>query len=451
MRSKKGQLSPYSMQGDQRNKIVFSNTNYDGFYDSKRKNNYEVKESINRSNHNSQKEIVTVKQKNINDKQYFYNYGVNTPDKVIRVNKISKNYEENISSTRDPTYIGKSNPKNDFNMNRINSSRGVLNKNANNNNNLNMFRNANTNYPLNSNKHAYYQKKQYSENNFDNLNIKNDPYYIHKYNVNNLNNLYIDENDFDDDNFNFVNHLDTNSLSENNNSGLREIVIDNINEIFQSPAASPKLFEMVQDETIKYSNQKKVYEVNNSSNNKSNKGNTGNTGNTGVYNKFKKNSKNNFGIPSGKNKPMPKNYTKSNINSSNKKTQDKFINRFNLDNKFNNLKIEKNRFRIAAVENKKDVDYNCDIMQKIKNIFLQNIKAVTVNEINVKRNENKRIKSRLDSSNNFNEVRQLKNELEKLKNKNKENENLINNYKSLINTQKKEIDAKQKEITKIKQ
>ena len=39
MRSKKGQLSPYSMQGDQRNKIVFSNTNYDGFYDSKRKNN----------------------------------------------------------------------------------------------------------------------------------------------------------------------------------------------------------------------------------------------------------------------------------------------------------------------------------------------------------------------------------------------------------------------------
>ena len=150
MRSKKGQLSPYSMQGDQRNKIVFSNTNYDGFYDSKRKNNYEIKESIYRSNHNSQKEIVTVKQKNINDKQYFYNYGVNTPDKVIRVNKISKNYEENISSTRDPTYIGKNNPKNDSNMNRINSSRGVLNKNANNNNNLNMFRNANTNYPLNS-------------------------------------------------------------------------------------------------------------------------------------------------------------------------------------------------------------------------------------------------------------------------------------------------------------
>ena len=150
MRSKKGQLSPYSMQGDQRNKIIFPNTNYDGFYDSKRKNNYEVKESIYRSNHNSQKEIVTVKQKNINDKQYFYNYGVNTPDKVIRVNKISKNYEENLYSTRDPTYIGKSNPKNDFNMNRINSSRGVLNKNANNNNNLNMFRNANTNYPLNS-------------------------------------------------------------------------------------------------------------------------------------------------------------------------------------------------------------------------------------------------------------------------------------------------------------
>jgi hypothetical protein len=212
---------------------------------------------------------------------------------------------------------------------------------------------------------------------------------------------------------------------------------------------------MVQEETIKYSNNKKIYETNNSSNNKSNKGNTSNTGSTGVYNKFKKNSKNNFSIPSSlnntKNKVMSKNYTKSNINSSNKKTQDKFINRFNLDNKFKNLKIEKNRFRIAAVENKKDVDYNCDIMQKIKNRFLQNIKAVTVNEINVKGNENKRIKSRLDSSNNFNEVRQLKNELEKLKNKNKENENLINNYKSLINTQKKEIDAKQKEITKIKQ
>jgi hypothetical protein len=51
--------------------------------------------------------------------------------------------------------------------------------------------------------------------------------------VNNLNNLYIDENDFDDDNFNFVNHLDTNSLSENNNSGLREIVIDNIMKYYR--------------------------------------------------------------------------------------------------------------------------------------------------------------------------------------------------------------------------
>ena len=393
MRSKKGPLSPYSMQGDQR-KIIFSNTNYDGFYDPKRKNNYEIKENIYRSSNNSKKEIVAVKQKNMNDKQYYYNnYGVNTPDKVIRVNKITKNYEENINSTRDP-YIGKTNPKNDSNMNRINSSRGAFNKNANNNNSLNMFRNANTNYPLNSNKHVYYQKKQYSENNFDNLNIKNDPYYINKYNVNNLNNLNIDENDFDD-NFIFSNHLDTNSLSENNNSGLREIVIDNINEIFQSPASSPKQFEMVQEETIKYSNNKKVYEVNNSSNNKSNKGSTGNTGNTGVYNKFKKNSKNNFSIPSSlnntKNKVMSKNYTKSNINSSNKKTQDKFINRFNLDNKFNNLKIEKNRFRIAAAENKKDVDYNSDIMQKIKNRFLQNIKAITVNEINVKGTENKRI------------------------------------------------------------
>ena len=99
---------------------------------------------------------------------------------------------------------------------------------------------------------------------------------------------------------------------------------------------------------------------------------------------------------------------------------------------------------------KKDVDYNSDIMQKIKNRFLENIKAITVNEINVKGTENKRMKTRIDSSNNFNEVRQLKSELEKLKNKNKENESLINNYKNLINTQKKEIDSKLKEITRNK-
>ena len=80
MRSKKGQFSPYPIQSEPRNKNIYSNTNYDGFYDPKKKNNYEIKESIFRTNNHSTKEIVAVKQKNINDKQYYYNnFGNITP------------------------------------------------------------------------------------------------------------------------------------------------------------------------------------------------------------------------------------------------------------------------------------------------------------------------------------------------------------------------------------
>jgi hypothetical protein len=311
-------------------------------------------------------------------------------------------------------------------MNRHNS-RGVFNvNNANSTNDFNnsnssaRLRNANTNYPLDLNKHVHFQKSQYSDNNFDNLNIKNNStYYLNNnYNDNNLNNLYIDENEFKENlnnvEINFENHLDSNSIIEkidNNNSstGLKEIIIDNINELYHNPDINTHQFDLNEDDTNRYGS-RKTYELNSNNNNISlYKPKNENNNNANIYQKYV-NDNNNYKIGSNnnnvKNKPIQKYYTKVNINPNSRKS-DKYI-KYNFDNKNSNLKIEKNRIKIIA-ENKKGIDYNRDIMQKIKNRFIQNIRAIKLNEINIKgTNNNKAIKPNYASDNNLNEINQIK-------------------------------------------
>ena len=252
MRNKQGQNSPISFHNDYlRNKnINLSKTNYNRFYDTnhnknlddifqdKNYNNRNFRNNSNTSRDN--KREVLYKQKisypefnnyiNINDQ--------NIPDKVIRVNKIDKCYEEkpsispNKNNNNNNIYF-----KSNLGINR-NHSRGVFNynnlkmNNINNiSNNVNKYKSSNTNYPLSSNKRqAYYNNKQYTDI-YPNKNLYNNIY------NNSNNNIYNDDNDLEEgfiENFE-NNQNETNSASENDNSGLREIIIDNINEIYQSP------------------------------------------------------------------------------------------------------------------------------------------------------------------------------------------------------------------------
>jgi hypothetical protein len=469
MRSKRNNFSPNSIQNDyNKDSATFSNTYYDKFYNPIQKSNYELpKENIYRNN-NSRKEKIYKP----NDILYSLNYDYGSSmNNVIKVNKANKYYDENPNpiSSRGPSNIYKNYLKNEPNMNR-NNSRGVFNLNNVNNgkifsnsNSTTILRNSNTNYPLNINKHVHFQKSQYFDNNIDNLNIKNNStYYLNNnYNDKNLNKLYLDENEFKENlnniEINFDNHLDSNSIIEkieNNNTstGLKEIIIDNINELYHNPEVNTHQFELNEDDTNKYT-KRKTYELNSNKNNNINlykPKDENNNNNENIYKKYI-NDNNNYKIGSNnntKNKPMQKYYTKVNINPLNRKN-DKYI-KYNLDNKNSNLKIEKNRIKIIS-ENKKGIDYNRDIMQKIKNRFIQNIKAIKLYELNIKgTNNDKAIKPKYDIDNNVNEINQIKNELEKSKNKNIENEKLLNNYKNLINSQKKELDTKIKEITKIK-
>ena len=90
--------------------------------------------------------------------------------------KANKYYDENPNSSREQNNIYKNNLKKEPYMNR-NSSREVFNINSsnstnnfNNNNSTTILRNSNSNYPLNISRHVHFQKSQYFDNNFDNLN-----------------------------------------------------------------------------------------------------------------------------------------------------------------------------------------------------------------------------------------------------------------------------------------
>ncbi len=421
MRCRQGQnSSPSKLSTDslKSKNANFSKTNYDGFYDMKHRknasailqdNNYKFNYSNNyiRNNSNSGREIkkeILLKEKT-SYPEFNNHMNINvqtTPDKVIRVNKIHKYYEEIPSFSP-----GESNNiyyKNNIGMNR-NHSRGVFNYNNNlkeNNNisNMKKFKSSNTNYPLNNNKRQiYYNNKQYTD-------IYQNPSNNNYQNYNNSSNIYKDENDLEEGNIENLdnNGMETNSLSENNNSGLREIVIDNINEIYQSPEILNR-----KNDDYNYNN---FNDEKNSSNKKQNEYSIG------TYNKYRpinqnKNSNNNK-------KPIQIAYTKSNSNSSHRKINDKTnINRFNN----NLLKVAKiNRFRIRRESNKgSNINYNSDIMQRIKNKFLENIRAIKNTEISIIVNNTRKFRipynirtniNNANNSNNNNEIKQIKIELE---------------------------------------
>lgn len=113
MRSKRSNLSPYSIQNDYtKDKSTFSNTYYDKFYNPMQKSNYELPQDIIYKNKNSRKEIIFKP----NDIQYSLNYDYGSSmNNAIKVNKANKYYDENPNqnqnSSRGPSYIYKNNSK----------------------------------------------------------------------------------------------------------------------------------------------------------------------------------------------------------------------------------------------------------------------------------------------------------------------------------------------------
>ena len=191
MRNRQIQNSPSKFPNDNlRNKdITFSKTNYDGFYDLRQRKNYGdmLQDNSNHKNNNytgrEMNRDVIYKQKvpypeinnyiNINEHV--------TPDKVIRVNKISK-YNDEIPSYSPSEGNNNIYFKSNLGMNR-NRSKGVFNYNNKNNikqlnninlnNNTNLLRNAKTNYPLNNNNN----KRVFYNNNIKQLSDGNQNYY----------------------------------------------------------------------------------------------------------------------------------------------------------------------------------------------------------------------------------------------------------------------------------
>ena len=439
------------------NRNNYSKTYYD-FYDYNKKKGV-VDIAQERSNYKSKNYQKSAK-KDFNNNQIQYSNNKNyidtndqrTPDRYIKVNKINKYYEEMpFNPGEGNAYIrnnlgNKANSRVVFNPNNVN----YLNNN-NINNNVNSMKNANTSYPLGSTKKqlVYYHKKPY---------VDNSQYYDNNYN--NVNNFYNDENEneFEEGyiNDNYENIMDTNSMSDNN-SGLRDPMIDNMNEAFQSPQAYNRKYDDYGDEGgYKYPNilDNNEYNVNNY-----------NYNNDKFRPGARSKSKNKLNLQINANNKTPnahiKNrnktsqrtyYMKSNIGSVFSTGSNK-----NLVNTFNDklLEIERNQFKINA--QKQGGVYNTATMQKIKNKFLEYIQPIAINEFTLQGNvENKRGKTRSDiytktnTSSNLNEIRQLKIELQMAKKKNKDNDILISNLEEIISNQKRELDSRLKEKSKIK-
>ena len=237
-------------------------------------------------------------------------------DKAIRVNKLNKYYNDVPNKSRD---------ENLFIRNKLNSERNnskefkiILNTDYNNIE----FDDNNRIYPKTKGKYFYTKDNKnaqygnyYNNNRFMKpMNIKHsfdeEDNQDYKY----INNKY-NQNDFYEDLNAEMNQFQNNSLSENDNSGLREILPDklNINQNYQSPNHE-------NDKEFNY--YKKP--LNNMNNYKSK-----------VYNKYRnRNNKINLDISNEKSKEKEKH-------------NNSFIKSKYIPN-YNNLKIEKNRFSIKG-------------------------------------------------------------------------------------------------------
>ena len=344
--------SPFNISNKNIKGNNLSKTNYDGFYDKKnKKNNYG-------DNYELKKEVIYKSKipypEYDNSNSYIKIKEHNTPDKVIKVNKIINKYYDEI-----PTYSpieGNIYYRSNLGISK-NSSRGNLipnniNNNMNMKNNIKIPTNNKTNYPLATNRQNYYKKNHYS-------NISQ-----------NYNQVYNDNNEFEEG---YIINYDNNQ-NETNSISDREIVLDN-NELYQSPHALSRRNNDYNDYNDQ--NYANINDYNNYiSGSKKKKKIVINTNN---------NTQNNSNIYSHSKKSLKqKAYTNVDFSYSESKKNDDNIN-INEIREFNNniLKIEKKRFRIKAEKNK-NIDYNSDIMQVIRNKFLENIKAVSTNELSIK-------------------------------------------------------------------
>ena len=204
LRNKQGPLSPGNYPNDYqriKNNNNLSRTNYDRFYDAKHKNipyalpKYSKFQNNNDIGREIKREVINKKIVEHPDYSNYINNEQVTPERMIRVNKVAKYYDELPSfsqSEGNNIYL-----KN--NLGNRTQTRGAFNYNNMNNiyeysNKQKFVRNANTSYPLSCN------RQRYTNNN-------NQNYY---------NNIYNDDNDYEEgynENFDY-NQIDTNSMSE---------------------------------------------------------------------------------------------------------------------------------------------------------------------------------------------------------------------------------------------
>lgn len=216
---------------------ILSKTINDGFYDPGQRNDFMHDNDNYKSKYNYKRKLKTdlINQpKNIVVTPYTgYNIYTNnlepiTPNKTIRVNRLTKYYDEISFPSESNIYVRN-------NLSTQSSGRSNS-KNRNMQTNMVTYKNTtNANYPSGN---KFYIKKQYNDT------LEN-PYIINSQ----YNNNY-DDGDDNEDNVKYYENINNNQFepsSENENSGLKEVIVDNMNEIYQSP----KYIEDYNDE-IKY-------------------------------------------------------------------------------------------------------------------------------------------------------------------------------------------------------
>ena len=340
--------SPFVIRNDYSRKVheanntnttpnMFAKTINDGFYDPRQRNN----NLFDNDNYNYRYKVLKTdlsnRPKNIIVTPYTgYNIYTNklepvTPDKAIRVNKITRYYDEIPYQGETNIYV-----RNNLGTQSIGRSNS---KNRNIKNNMVTYKNTTTaNYASGS---RFYNKKPYNDT-AENLYMRNAQY--------NYNDNY-DEGDDNEDNVEYLEDEDNNQF-EPSSENSKEVFIDNLNEIYQSP-------KYIEDnnEDIKYSdNRKNIYKKEyNKPQIYSKKPN-----NTVIINRYKYK---NIG-KTGKITPTPAPTSPP-------------------PSSFKNLKIEKSRFKIKPEYNKINikpkVDYNSEIMEKIRNRFLEKLKQSSTN------------------------------------------------------------------------
>ena len=268
MRSKRTNLSPFEINDERRNEKnnnininninIFSKTINDGFYDT-------TKYNKNYLSNNKVKPTYKSRDNKINQRIKFkpyngFNIYSNNLDQFISENSLIKDkknklYEEYQSNRTSNNKINNNSANNNIYLTNINSNsntKGKIPK------DLSSYANARTtkdnNNNNNNNNKIFYRKKKFSKN--ENLFIDSKP--KHRYNkyryieddndnnddsdLNNNNNNFNNNNNYENKNYMNINELtDSDEIkyeqtfdNNANNNKLKEIVIDNINDLYQN-------------------------------------------------------------------------------------------------------------------------------------------------------------------------------------------------------------------------